>query len=223
MKSTSLYCGALLAAGLIISAGESALAVPVEFGTPDNLELGAAPLPAKSTWGMSWDYRSSGHASEKLEISWETMELKASRIVPSPSGHAINTKGAGSGDRVSFSSTDPTFAARPHKPIVWIKGSWRIQVPVDVGPDAEGDSNVLLLNIDITSPRGWTFAADPTATLTLDGTGIDIVNNLVAPVGDTSDPSLPSATYLLSAEAVPEPSTAALIGIAGLIGIRRRA
>jgi hypothetical protein len=223
MKSNSLCCGALLTAGLIFSAGQAALAVPVEFGTPDNLELGAAPLPAKATWGMSWDYRSSGHASEKLEISWETMELKASRIIPSTNGHAINTKGAGAQDRISF--TDPLTGAakRMHKPFVIDKGFDRlIQVEVEAGPENGTDNYLLLMEINISSPRGWTFASEPSIVVSSDFGSMIVVDNLAAPANDTSDPNLPAAVYQFSAVAVPEPTAVALVGVGGVVGFRRR-
>jgi hypothetical protein len=203
--------------------------VQVTFGTPDNLEFGKPPSPSSATWGMSWNAKNSGHATEQLvDITWGDPELDSARIAAGPSGYVINTKGAGSGNHLLFTPVDTGTVVRSLKTTTTTNQTNERTIAVEIelddgtGNGNGADNNLLRLNIDITSPRDWVFSDEPVVTLNSGLTGLDIQSNLNPPANDLSDPSLPDRVYTLSATGVPEPATLSLLTVGGLAMLRRK-
>jgi len=211
----------------IVSSASASIPVPVTFGAPDRLDLGPAPLSSSTSSLLSWEYSPGQPARESLSYRWSIVSLPAgstASIVPSMNGHVINSKGEGV-CRIAFSPPvvpGPTVAILKTRTKSNTSKERTIEIDVSTGPDNGTDNNLLTLFIDISSPRGWLFAAEPVVTLSSDFSFTDIQSNLLPPVNDTSNPSLPDVTYRLSATAIPAPGAAAILSLGGLLAARRR-
>lgn len=222
---------AFIFAGSVAAFGGAAQAsVLITFGAPDNLEVGAAPLPAVSTFGLSWDFDASGTQRLNLLTSVQAPYQLLNSIVPSPNGHAINTKGAG-GERMMGLGFTP---ANPVLPVMALKTRTKsnntnertVEVTGTLGDATTNPlfNNVFVLDIDISSPAGMVFSSDPTVEIAPDFSMITINTHLVLPSGGAIDPNLPDARFALSAIAqpVPEPASLALITLGGAALLLRR-
>jgi len=219
--------GVALAMLTLAGLAARAQSVPVEFGSPSNLEVIPGTAAASSSWGLLWDYSNTGFTQQTLQM--EYIPNKPASIVPSPSGHAINTKGTGASGRFALT---PTVAGTPvvFKAIgLSVDAATREFVRArlmtfQVGDD-DGLHNAFFdFILDITAPDGFDFGSDPVITVDADLSGFTFQYDITPPAGFTGDPNLVPIRYALSATAstVPEPASAALLGLGTLLLAARR-
>lgn len=217
----------------VLALASVARSAPVLFGTPDQTSLRDGET---STWSMAvpgnptpdpgspWIGQMLFHAINTKGAGANvgiTMD-----VLPEPLGHAINTKGAGANVGIVMSeNSGMSLVADPSV------------VGGDLDSDNDGISYLFRFNlVDSTGTGSYSpiyleltgstlagayLASPPTVSVNSAGNGLDISYDLVP--SSVADVTAPSFQMQLSAvTAVPEPGTAAVLGLTAVGLMRRR-
>jgi hypothetical protein len=232
LKTTSI--GALALSACAGAAFGQSFPLPVRFGAPSVLEIGPAPLPSSVEFNLAWPTGGAGAPlTDHVTLALQASEHPAT-VLPSPSDGAIVTKGHGGGpynrivptgglsgspfrdvtfDGLAVVSSGPTAYVTQHYLALW--------TDLDNDGALERSSQRLLIELEISVFQGVQLAATPRFTLLPDGS-LDIFTSLTTPPGVVIDPSLDVTSYRLSAQVIPAPGVAAVLGLGGLLAARRR-